>query len=134
MSQSEDMEAIHRYIVNSPLNTKQAERLHDDWLGWYEGLTWWEKSMDTDTYDKARNRRNEFNRANAVTVAAKQAADEVKTRGLTTEELAGGYDRRLASGEYAENFVSSKVKVAVAATLGGVGVLWALKKVYLPWL
>jgi hypothetical protein len=100
MSQSEDMDAINRYMMRMDLMTGQAAQHRDAWVVWYDNLSWWERTQDGAIYDEARNRRNEFNLANAVTPEEKAGVLHVMQTGMTTEEMAGGTRRTLSSGMY----------------------------------
>lgn len=125
MSQSEDMEAVNRYIASAPLKTKEAGRVHDEWRRWYDGLSWLEKSWDSETWDRARNLRNQFNRANAVTAVEKERAENQIRTGLTTEEIAGGVRRTLSTGDYDVPLLSSSTRLALggALALAGIGLI-----------
>jgi len=100
--QGEDMDAINRFMMNTPFKTSAAEKLHNDWLRWYDALSWYDRNYSTNTYDAARNRRNAFLAANATTAAEQQAADTVKRTGLTTEEMFGKTKRITSKGEFPE--------------------------------
>jgi len=128
MSQSEDIAAINRYIATTAIYTDDARDLKDDWIQWHDKLSWWEREMSRDTYDMARNKRNLFNLANVRTVEEKQHVQQTIKTGLSTEEIAGGTDRRLSSGEYTENSVSDGTKLTAAKWIVGIGGLWLVKK------
>lgn len=130
MSQSEDMEAIDRYMRTQPMKTSEAAKVHDDWIVWYDGLSWWSRSMDGEVYDEARNRRNKFNRANAVSRTEKAATERIITEGASTEELAGGLDRRLSTGEYHESLIPTSTKYGLALIGVGLGTALLAKKIY----
>lgn len=104
MSQSEDMDAINAYIApRGKAQTSEAMKLRDAWIVWHDNLGWWERGQDEDIYDQARNRRNEYDLANAKT---QQRKDEIKVHqqsGKSTEEMQDEPDRRLASGKYSED-------------------------------
>lgn len=124
----DDLEAINRYMTSTPIKTSDAAELHDDWIKWWDTLSWTDKHFE-DTYDEARNRRNAFNMANAVTPRARSAAEDTIKNGLSTEELAGGTDRRLSTGEYSEDFVSPGLKYEIAKVGGILAAGWLLKTV-----
>lgn len=128
MSQSEDMDAINRMMAGAPLRTKAAAAVHDEWIKWWDGLSWWEKALDGETYDRARNLRNQFNRANAVTASDRAAVERMQTTGLTNEEIAGGTRRTLSTGDYDVPLLSTSSRLALGglALLAGGGYL-ALK-------
>jgi hypothetical protein len=125
MSQSADMDALNLYIAGAPLRTKAAGGVHDEWVKWFDGLSYLEKALDSETWDRARNLRNQFNEANAVTTAEREAATRMRTAGLTTEEIAGGTRRALSTGDYDVPLLSTSTRLAIGgvALLAGVGFL-----------
>jgi len=133
MGYSEDLAAIDRYIKSAPLNTSEARKLRDEWTRFYDGLGW---SPSLEEYDAARNLRNRFNLANAITAADKAHVEVVMKSGMTTEEMAGGTDRRLLSGMYDEPLFSSSTRttLGVAGLAIGLAVIakkaWDISKVY----
>jgi hypothetical protein len=122
MSQSEDMDAVNVYMSTTTIQTPAAAKIHDEWRTWYDDLGWFTRNYESETWDHARNLKNNFNLANATTASDYQAAQEVAQRGLTTEELAGGVRRTLASGQYAEPLISTNTKLGLAV----VGITLAL--------
>ncbi len=137
MSQGEDMAAINRYMTSQDMKTKKAETIHDEWVRWWDGLGWWEKNFDLATYDKARNLRNTFNLANATNAAETAAVKRVMQTGITTEEMAGGTKRTLASGMYSEedappgDLLTTRGKMAVILGATTLGLGYVIKKFYL---
>lgn len=120
MSQSEDLDAINRYISNSQPATSKAVELRDDWIRWFNDLSWYSKSLSQDTYDEARNRRNEFSIANATNSAEKAKAKEVAKKGFTTEQAQGEASRILSDGSFPhtpEPLIPTWAKVVAGATL-----------------
>jgi peptidoglycan hydrolase-like protein with peptidoglycan-binding domain len=89
MSQIEDVEAIHGYLLNQPTKTKNAETVRVQTLEWYERGGFWDRNMSTDWYNDLRTRRNQFNLANAVSPAEKAKIEQVLATGITTEEMQG---------------------------------------------
>ena len=78
MSQSEDMTAIYDYINRTKPVTPEATRMRTSFLAWYNALSWYSKSLDSNTYNDARAKRAAFNRANKT--------PEIPG-GLTTEQM-----------------------------------------------
>lgn len=120
MSMPEDLAAIDRYMKNTPVLTAAARAVKDEWVVWYDGIGWW-GSYSQANYDHARNVRNRFNLANAVTAEDRAWVDYVMRTGLTTEEMAGGTRRTLSTGMYDEPpkpILSDTTRVALIA--GGV--------------
>ncbi len=136
--QSDNLDAIDRYIKTTPIKTPAASKLRDAWIKYYDATGWYDRNWYSPLYDWARNRKHEFNLANAVTEADKAAAVLQAKKGLSTEELKGEPDRRLASGNYVdppppgkEPFFPTRVKVAAGiAAVAAVG-LTVLKKLYI---
>lgn len=100
MSQSDDLDAINTYMSTTPLVTSKATALHDDWVTWWNGLGFYDKSLDSNTYNIARNKRNAFNLANVTTAAEHAAVQQVVTHGVTTEQQQGLPDPRKADGTF----------------------------------
>jgi len=125
MSQAQDLEAVNRYIAEAPLKTRAAEAAHDEWIKWYDGLSWLEKNFDSETWDRARNLKNKFNAANATNASEREMAARVAKSGLTTEEIAGGTRRTLSSGEYDVPLISTSTRMAIGGVvaLAGLGYL-----------
>jgi hypothetical protein len=100
-NQGSNIEAIARYIGGQePARTPAAIAVRDEWQRFYSGLGDFEKNFEQQAYDRARNLRLKFNRANAVTPEQVAAVEEQALRGVTTEEMAGEADRRTADGSY----------------------------------
>jgi hypothetical protein len=133
--QADNIDAITTYMTSlaTQVKTTAARAKQDEYKAWIDTVGWYNKNYDRPTYDHARNLRNEFNVANAVTPEEKQAVQQVLTTGLTTEEQQGGGRRVSSEGKFSEQAappvpMPSWVKWAVAAGVG-VGVLYALGKV-----
>ncbi len=94
---SANIDAIRAYFDQTPVQTPQAQSIKDAFVIWYDGLTWFGKGLNSN-YDLARNQRNNFNLANAVTPAEKQVVQSVISTGMSTEQLQGQADRRDESG------------------------------------
>lgn len=133
--QADNIDAITAYMtsVGMQVKTTAARAKQDEYKAWIDTVSWWNKSYDRPTYDHARNLRNEFNQANAVTAAEKQAVQLVLTSGLTTEEQQGEGRRASSEGKFSEQeaptpSLPSWAKWTIAGAVG-VGVLYALGKV-----
>ncbi len=103
MSAAEDIEAINQFFhrADSAPKTAAARALLTDWVQWYDAnkpgtFGWWSDEQS----DVARNKRNAYNRANAVTAQEKAATERVITSGVSTEQAQGEADRRNADGNY----------------------------------
>lgn len=105
MLDADDIEAINTFFHdpgNAP-RTPAAASAFNEWVKWYEDnkpgfFGFW---SDADV-DHARNLRNAYNRANAVTPAEKQRVDDVIKTGLSEEQQRGETDRRNAAGDIVE--------------------------------
>lgn len=133
--QSDDMEAIDRYMKETKRVTSKANKLHDEWIVWYDGLGWYDLNFNTDIFDQARNRKNAFNLANVHTDAERDSLKEQIKNSFTTEEARGQPNRMKTDGAFneapdTEPFFPTRVKVAGGIAALGFGALWALKKIY----
>jgi hypothetical protein len=87
---AEDLDAINRYMRQTPLKTPEAFRIKDDFIKWYDGLSFYAKNVaNSGTYDIARTRRNQLSLANSTTPEEKAGVVRVITTGITTEEMQG---------------------------------------------
>ena len=130
---SDDLEAIDRYMKETPLHTKEAARLRDEWIKWWDGLWWFEKQTDSNLFDIARNKKNAFNLANARDPIERADIKESLKTAVTSEELRGDPRRMLSDGSYdteKEPFFPTRVKVLGGALAAAFVGLWALKKIY----
>lgn len=123
---SANMEAINKFFMETAVvKTPTAEKIKQEWMRWWNDnrrtLTWY----STEEYDFARNMRNRFNDANAVTKKEKQAAVDQRAKGITSEELRGETKRAGTTGMYVEEeepIIPTKWKVAAIIGVGLVGV------------
>lgn len=123
MSQEQDMEALDAYMSTTPAVTPQAVALKNAWRAWYDDLSFIGR-RESDNWDAARNRRNDFNRANAVTPAEKKVVEQVIKTGQTTEQAAGETDRRDSNGNlptHPPDVIPLEYKIAA-----GVGLVFVL--------
>ena len=97
-----NLEATNRSIMETEAKTPLARKLKDDWIEWYEDLSYYERNMDWDTWDEARNRRNEFWEANATTPEELEQVQTVIREGMTSEEYAGEARRQRESGRFGD--------------------------------
>ncbi len=89
MSQAEDMDAINSFFINAKAVTPEATMVKGAWSPWFSSLGMYDKYWNSDVYNEARSRRNQFNLANTKTEAEKAKVVEVMTTGMTTEEMVG---------------------------------------------
>lgn len=139
MSQvDEDLRAINDFFhrpANAP-KTAAAKAVFNEWIAWWEdnGDNWFNGTAEL---DHARNLRNDYNRANAVTAEAKAQVESVIRTGMTSEQAAGETDRRNAEGGFTEPPLSVVKRwwfwpsVASGATLAVVFVVPRVVKMYL---
>lgn len=143
MDDAANIKAINTYIMTQPIHTSKAGEIRNKWLKWHDNLSYLEKTFTSqETYDVARNIRNEFNTANAITPAQKAAVEAVKQTGLTSEELRGETKRTTAEGNYLapepdlddeeeEPWIPTKTKVALGVSGVVLLGLAALKRIYI---
>lgn len=86
-SQSEDMEAINRFMRSSTANNIKAAGIKNSWPNWYDNLGWYSKNFDSSTYNTARAKRNAFSIANARNQSESEAVQNVINTGMTTEQM-----------------------------------------------
>ena len=129
MSTTEDIEAVNRYMMTTEAVTEKAVELKDEWVRWYNDLSWYALNVgNQSTYDEARNRRNAFNLANATTPEERAGAKKVARKGLTTEEMQGGVKRTDSQGRFPEEdkpLIPTEYKVVVGLAVVGLGIVFA---------
>lgn len=76
--QSDDMQAIRDYISATPPQTPDATAFRTQFLAWYDGLSFYDRTLNSDSLADAQAKRDAFNQANAVTQAAKDAVANVQ--------------------------------------------------------
>ena len=123
--QLENIVAIERYIgEQEPARTPEAVRVRDEFLSYVSTLSAWDRNFESGAYDRVRNFKLEFNRANAVTPAEKVAVESQALRGLSSEQLRGEPDRRTATGAYIPAASTkdqiTKVIIVAAVAVGAV--------------
>ena len=100
----DDMEAINRFFMEGTVvKTREAEKIKQEWIKWWKDnkrdWTWYTQ----EEYDHARNIRNRFHMANAVTSEQKtEVAAYIASAKLTREELQGETRRAGTTGYYLE--------------------------------
>lgn len=97
---NQDMDAINVYMHSQPLNTAEATALFNDWVSWFDTLGWFSKNVDTSTYDIARNKRDAFNLANAISEEDKAAVQATMKTGQSTEVNDGNTSRKNSEGKF----------------------------------
>ncbi len=94
---SDNLDAIRAYFSITEVKTPEAQKIKNAFVTWYDGLWFYEK-YTLSTLDLARNQRNRFNLANAMTPEEKQVVQTVLTTGMTSEQTQGQPDRRDETG------------------------------------
>lgn len=94
----DDIRAIRTYFDQTAAKTAEAAKIKDDFIKWYDTLWITANYVSEKDYDLARNQRNRFNLANAVTPEEKAAVADVIKTGISSEQTQGEPDRRLDSG------------------------------------
>lgn len=87
--QVDDVNAIYTYMKAQVPKTTEAANIRTQFINWADQASFWDKTMDSDWYDEARSRRNQFNLANATTPAQKAQVQNVLATGITTEQMQG---------------------------------------------
>ena len=95
----DDIKAVRAFFDATPAKTDEAAKIKDAFIKWYDGLWITANYTDLATYDLARNQRNRFNLANAVTPEDKAVVEDVIKTGISTEQTQGIPDRRLDNGQ-----------------------------------
>jgi hypothetical protein len=122
VSRTDDLNAIADYMSATAARTPKAIQLKDSWLKWFDQLSWYTKNVSPgDDYDEARNRRNAFNEANALTSEELEMAKRTAREGFTTEEMEGERKRVLSSGRFPEDPTIIPFWGKVLITLGAIG-------------
>lgn len=129
-NQAENIAAIARYIGGQePARTPEARAVRDEWQRFYSSLGDYEANYELQAYDRARNLKLRFNRANATTDEQRALVEEQALRGLSSEQLAGEPDRRQTDGTYVPPpSGSSQVAQMVLGVGVGLGVLLFLAR------
>lgn len=144
---NQDMAAINQMIANTEPVNARARQLKDEWITWWDDLSWLDKNVTGDAYDKARNKRNEFLKANAATAAQKAAVQQVLKGGGTTEEVEAGDNKPGEAGQFhkeerratsegkfpekKEPLIPTQYKIVGFATAVGIATLAVLKKLHI---
>jgi hypothetical protein len=126
MSQLDDnLAALVEYFNSTKAVTSKAAKIKDQFATWYSNLGWYSKTVNSDdTWNQARNYRDQFNLANTTTSAQQQAVIDSQSHGLTTEQMQGNpAQARLSSGLYAASdpnpLIPNEYKfAAVVVTVG----------------
>lgn len=88
-TQSENMEAVNRYMRTTPIINNAAFPIKDDYIRWWDNLSWWSINMDPAAWDEARTRRNKFNLTNVKSEQERAKVVRVITTGIESEEMEG---------------------------------------------
>lgn len=130
-NQGENIEAIARYFGQVRLRTAAAAAIVDEWQAFWSGLSDYAKNFDQNAYDRARNLRLKFDRANAVTAEEREAVERKAKTGLSSEQIAGDPDRRTSTGGYipapSHGTIVSQVAWGAGLVIGGLVLLKLLK-------
>lgn len=78
MSQAEDMSAIQRMMAAQTPKNDDARALKSEFIKWFDGLSFWDRTMTSSNYQDARKRRDAFMLANATTPAEIAAVKRVQ--------------------------------------------------------
>jgi hypothetical protein len=124
--QADDIDAINQYVTSTPIRTPAAQTLRDQWIKWIDTRSSYDRNFDRATFDAARNKRFDFELANALSEEEREQIRRVRAEGLSAEEMQGEADRRMTGGRYTEaspasagTLIGIGVGVALASALGG---------------
>lgn len=120
--QAQDIDAIAEFFQKTTPQTAEAKAIKAEFEVWFATIGTLEKHFDPVIYDRARNFRNRFIRANAVTPEQLAQVEEVISRGMTTEEMQGELRRLPGSGYYPHGTTVAERVGEGLATLAVVGV------------
>lgn len=93
----DNLNTVNSYIHAQPLNTSEASRLASDWSHWWDTTgnpTNYTLEIPQAVWDEARNRKLQFDLANATSSHQKDVIVNVAKTGMTTEQMRGQEDRR----------------------------------------
>src|SRR5262245_50567998 len=130
--QGANIEAIGRYISEQVApRTPAAVAVRDEWQRFASSLGTWELNYEQQAYDRARNLKLKFNRANATNAEERERVEAQARGGLSTEQIEGEPDRRTSTGEYTPP-PSPSGELARALAIAGVGLglvlLWRVAR------
>lgn len=80
MSQAEDMSAIQRSIAATSPKTDDARVLKAEFIKWYDGLSFWDRTITSSSLVDAKKRRDAFLVSNATTPAEIAAVRAVQKK------------------------------------------------------
>jgi len=133
-----NMEAIIKYMNTTPVHNPIAASVKSLFAEWAGQLSWWDRHMDTDNlWNRARNYRNDFDRANAgLSPSAQKAVNRRIKTGMTSEQMMGQPDAaRTATGRFvvegpagSKPLIPTAYKIGATAVGAGVVALVILKK------
>ena len=121
--QADDIAAIDRYIMTTPLRTPAAQAARDAWVLWHDSTGSYDRWFSRPALDHARNMRLAFQLANATTDAERAEVLDTALRGQSVEQSSGEPDRRNQSGEYSEIGESSLFTRAALYMVAGLGLI-----------
>jgi hypothetical protein len=137
----DNLNTVNGYIHAQAIKTPEAGRIASDWSHWWDTTgnpTNYTLEIPPVVWDEARNRKLQFDLANAVTSHERDTVVHVATTGMSSEQMQGQPDRRdPVTGTY---FVPpapilppwAKPVLIGAAALGlGLSVIPILRKVIL---
>jgi len=100
----DNLNTVNAYIHAQPIRTSEAGKVASDWSHWWDATgnpANYTLEIPPAVWDEARNRRLQFDLANAVTSHEKDAIVNVAKSGQSSEQSQGQQDRRdPSSGTY----------------------------------
>lgn len=93
----DNLNAVNSYLHSQPVKTSEAGRVASDWSHWWDTTgnpANYTLEIPPEVWDEARNRRLQFDLANAVTTHEKNIVIDVAKTGMSSEQAQGQEDRR----------------------------------------
>jgi hypothetical protein len=130
--QPENMEALNKYMLSTPIKTAKARKLQDDWGSWFHNLSWYETTMENDILLEALNKKREFDLANTENSMERKKVEEVYKDGArVVKEIAATTGETTAiqsDGSYnVPLFSKTSLHFAIGGLIAGLGLLAGYK-------
>lgn len=97
-AKADEFSKLNQRVQQMQPTTTKSRKLKDDWLQWYNGLTFWEKTFSDDKFNEARNRWLDLVAADARDPEAVKSALRMVP---SIEQIHGLPDPRNSEGYYA---------------------------------
>ncbi len=130
----DNMAALVDYFNAQQPVTPAAAKIKDQFATWHSQLSFYDTSVDSDTtWNQARNFRDTYERANAVTPQQQAAVSAVQQTGITSEQaLNKPAAAKTSAGLYAaptpvttQPWIPAEYKWAAVVVIGGGALIFA---------